>query len=93
MLKMENVPRGSRYKLFGEVVKTAPKLDSLIIVEINGVKKTRVEQYANILPRWVNNYPAIRSMGQKRGKNSKLPRVYLAFSTSPWRPPAPIAAS
>ena len=32
MMNMGNVPRDSRYKLFGEVVKTATKLDSLVIV-------------------------------------------------------------
>ena len=37
MMNMGNVPRGSCYKLFGEVVKTATKLDSLVIVDIYGV--------------------------------------------------------
>ena len=32
MMNMGNVPRDSCYKLFGEVVKTAMKLDSLVIV-------------------------------------------------------------
>ena len=40
MMNMGNVPRGSCYTLFGKVMKTAMKLVSLVIVEINGVKKT-----------------------------------------------------
>ena len=40
MMNKANVPRASRYKLFGEVGKTATKLDGLVMVEINGVKKT-----------------------------------------------------
>ena len=40
MMNKGNIPRASCYKLFGEVVKTATKLDGLVMVEINGVKKT-----------------------------------------------------
>ena len=62
MMNMGNVPRGSCYNLFGKVAKTATKLDSLVIVDIDGVKKTQVKHYANIscfvnkeLPVWLQN--------------------------------------
>jgi hypothetical protein len=34
-----NIPRAIRYKLFGKTVKTAIKVDSLALLEGNGVKK------------------------------------------------------
>ena len=40
MMNRGNVPRVSCSKLSGEVTKTATKLDGLVMVEINGVKKT-----------------------------------------------------
>ena len=38
MMNLGNV-RNVRYKLFGEMAKTATKLDSLVMVEIDGVNK------------------------------------------------------
>ena len=66
MMNMGNVPRGSLYKLFGEAAKTATKLDSLVIVNDDGVKKIRVEHYANILPRWVNHMRTFGKAGTVR---------------------------
>ena len=63
MMNMGNVPRGSCYTLFGKVMKTVTKLDSLVIVKINGVKKTRVKHYANILPTWVNHMRTVGEAG------------------------------
>ena len=46
MMNKVNIPREIRYKLFGKVSKTASKLDSLSIVEVNGIKIKRVQHYA-----------------------------------------------
>ena len=55
------------------MVNTATKLDSLVIVVIDGVKKTRVEHYANILPRWVNHMTTFGEDGTVRtGKDGKV---------------------
>ena len=73
MMNKGNVPRASRYKLFGEVAKTATKLDGLVVVEINGVKKTRFEHYANILPRWTKFMRTFGEAGTVRtGKDGKV---------------------
>ena len=73
MMNMGNVPRANCYKLFGEVVKTATKPYGLVIVDINGVKKTQVEHYANILPRWVKHMRTFGKAGTVRtGKDGKI---------------------
>ena len=51
MVNLGNVPIHICYKLFGKVANTATKLDSLEVVEIDGVKKACVKHYANIIPR------------------------------------------
>ena len=48
MMNVGNVQRVIRYKLVSEVSKTATKLDSLVLVEIDGVKKTPVKHYASL---------------------------------------------
>ena len=40
MMNKGNVLRASRYTLFGEVANTTTKLDGLLMVETNGVKRT-----------------------------------------------------
>ena len=73
MMNIGNVPRASRYKLFGKAVKTASKLDGLVMMEINRVKKTQVEHYANILPRWVKSMRTFDEAGTVRtGKDGKV---------------------
>ena len=68
-----NVPRANCYKLFCEAVKTALKLDGLVIVDINVVKKTQVEHYANIIPRWVKHMRTFGEAGTVRtGKDGKV---------------------
>ena len=50
MMNKGNIPRAIRYTLFGEVSKTATKLDTLVVLDLNGVKKIRVKHYANVIP-------------------------------------------
>ena len=67
------VPRDMRYKLWPECAVTATKLDWLSIVELNGVKKTRVEHYQNLMPNFVQH---LRTWGEagtvKTGKDGKV---------------------
>ena len=53
MTNKVNIPRMIRYKSYGKMSKTATKLDSLVILEVNGVKKMRVEHYAKKKQLWV----------------------------------------
>ena len=48
-----NVPYLMRYKLFQEAVKTATKLDGLVVIELNKVKKTRYEHFGYSIPKFV----------------------------------------
>ena len=53
MMNKVSIPGAICYNLFGKVSKTATKLDSVVIVEVNGVKKMLVEHYAKKIPHWV----------------------------------------
>ena len=73
VMNVGNVPRAIRYKLFGEVTKTATKLDSLVLVEIDGVKKTCVEHYTSLIPNWVKYMKTFGKAGTIRtGKDGKV---------------------
>jgi hypothetical protein len=50
MMYQANVSRSIRCKLFGEVCKTATKPDWLIMNDVDGVIKTRIEHYSSKLP-------------------------------------------
>ena len=53
--------------------KTATKLDSLVLVDINGVKKMRVEHYANLIPNWIKYTKTFGKAGTVRtGKDGKV---------------------
>ena len=73
MMNTANVPRAIRYKLFGKILKTATKLDSLVLVEINWAKKMRVKYYANVIPNWVKFVRTFGEAGTVRtGKYGKV---------------------
>ena len=77
-----NIPRVIRHKLLGKVSKTATKLDSLSLVEIDGVKKTCVEHYANIIPRWVKHTRTFGEAGTVRiGKDGKVGNLGVTMMT------------
>ena len=73
MMNLGNVPRTFCYKLFGEVAKSATKLDSLISVEIDGAKKTCIEHNVNVIPKWVKHMITFGKAGTLRiGKDDKV---------------------
>ena len=73
MMNLGNVPRAIRYTLFGKTTKTATKLDSLVLVEIDGVKKTRVKHYTALIPNWVKHRRTFREAGTvRRGKDGEI---------------------
>jgi hypothetical protein len=61
MLQYANIPKEESYKLFPEAVKTATLLDGLMIININGSKKTRYEHWGGSLPKFVNH---LRTWGE-----------------------------
>ena len=67
------VPRDMRYTLWPECVITATKLDWLMIDELNGVKKTRVEHYQDLIPNFVQHLRNWEEAGtMETGKDSKV---------------------
>ena len=51
------------------MVKTASKLGSWVLVEIDGVKKTRVKHYASLTPNWVKHLRTFGEAGTVRTGN------------------------
>ena len=74
MMNFGNVPRAIRYKLFDKVAKkTATKLDSLVLVDIDGIKKTCVKHYARLIPNLVKHMRTSGEAGIVRtGKYCKV---------------------
>jgi hypothetical protein len=63
MSRRANVPIDIRYKLEREAMTTATLLDGLTVIEINGVKKSRVEHWSG------GKLP--KNMGQSRHNHTK----------------------
>ena len=62
-----------RYTTFGEVSNCIAKLDWLTGIELDGVKKTRIEHYQGSLPAFANQLRTIGEAGTVRiGKNGKI---------------------
>jgi hypothetical protein len=73
MINEASVPRAICYTLIGKVSKTATKLDSLVIVDIDGVKRTQVNHYANVIPSWVKHMRTFDEAATVRtGKDDKV---------------------
>ena len=75
MMIAANIPQALRYVLFKEAFKHSTNMDNLVIVNINGVEKTRYEHFEDKLPSFVK---ALRTWG-KAGvvtlKNKATPKV------------------
>jgi hypothetical protein len=56
-----NLPMEIRYKLFKEAFQTATLLDALVVVEIEGEKKSRVEHWSGKKPEYAQN---LRTWGE-----------------------------
>ena len=54
MMIAANVAYALRFRLFREAYMCATLLDGLVVVEINGVTKTRLEHWGAALPKWSN---------------------------------------
>ena len=61
MMIAANVPYAVRFVLYHEAYTCATQLDWLVVVEIDGVTKTRVEHWCGELPRWAK---ALRTWGE-----------------------------
>jgi hypothetical protein len=73
MLISAQVPDLQRFKLWPEVVMTAPFLNNLVPVIVNGERKTRWEYAGHKLPAWVKNLQTFGDAGTvKEGKSGKV---------------------
>jgi hypothetical protein len=61
LMTRANVPEVIRYKLFKEAFKTATLLDALLIVEIDGEQRSRVEHWSGQKPEYALN---LRTWGE-----------------------------
>jgi hypothetical protein len=70
MTNKANIPRAILSNFFGEVSKTATELDSLVIIEVNGVNKMRFKHYAKKIPHWVKFMRTVDKAGTVRTGNN-----------------------
>jgi hypothetical protein len=75
LMHRANVPEKERYKLFKEAFKTATLLDALIVVEIDGVKKTRVEHWSGKKPEYAANLRTWGEAGTVKVKTTMTPKL------------------
>ena len=61
MIIAANILFEKRYKLFKEAFTCATHLDCIVITELYGIKKTCIEYWRNMLPRWAT---ALRNWGE-----------------------------
>jgi hypothetical protein len=70
-----NVPLKTRYKLFTEAFKTATLLDALVVVDIDGVKKSRVEHWSGKRPSYAENLRTWGEAGTVKLKTLATPKI------------------
>jgi hypothetical protein len=57
-----NLPLEFRFRLYRDVMRTAAKLDSMVVIQKNGIEKTRFEFFDNgKKPRWADK---LRTWGE-----------------------------
>jgi len=74
MMIEANLSIASRYQLFREAIHTATLLDSLVVVEIDGVKATRYKHFFNREPVWARHLRIFGEAGTVtiKERNTKL---------------------
>jgi hypothetical protein len=68
-----NLPSSIKYLLFGEAVKTATKLDWMVVTTLDGVSKSRVKHYCGKLPSFASYLKTFGEAGTvTTGKDGKV---------------------
>jgi hypothetical protein len=75
MMWAANIPLKVRYKVIKECLVTAGYMDALIMVELNGLSKSRIEHWLGRLPPWVNNLRTFGEAGVVKIKKIETPKV------------------
>jgi hypothetical protein len=70
-----NVPEIVRYKLFKEAFKTASLLNALLIVEIDGEQRSRVEHWGGQKPKYAANLRTWGEAGTVKVKTNTTPKL------------------
>jgi hypothetical protein len=70
-----NVPMHTRYKLFPEAFKTATLLDGLVVITLDGVKKTRIEHWGGTKPSYANHLRMWGEAGTVKLKTIATPKI------------------
>ena len=70
-----NVPQVKRYALIRESIGTATLLDGLIVIKLDGISKTRLEHWGDILPAWVNGLRTLGEAGVVKVKTKTSPKL------------------
>jgi hypothetical protein len=70
------IPKNIRHLFWREAFQTATLMDGLIIVEVEGNKKTRFEHWEGQLPRFVKYLRKWGEAGVVKLDNSTTPKIY-----------------
>jgi hypothetical protein len=70
-----NLPNNVRYFLFKEAFKTATMLDGLVVVDIDGIKKTRYEHFFGKNPKFAGHLRFFGEAGTVKTKTKKTPKL------------------
>jgi len=75
MMSAANVPKAMRYQIFPKAFETATLMDGLMVVEIEGVSKTRFEHFAGKLPKFASHLRTWGEAGTVTIKKKMHPKV------------------
>ena len=70
-----NLPKNVRYLLYKEACKTATMLDGLVVVEIDGIKKTRYEYFFGKNPKFAGHLIFFGEAGTVKTKTKTTPKL------------------
>jgi hypothetical protein len=75
MMIKANLPKNVRYLLYKEAFKTATMLDGLVVVEIDGIKKTRYEHFFGKNPKFTGHLRYFGEAGTVKTKTKTTPKL------------------
>ena len=75
MMVHANFPKLIRYLVYNEVFKTATLLDGLVVIELNGQKKTRFEHFFGKNPRFINYLRTFWEAGTVKTRTKTTPKL------------------
>ena len=76
MMYRGNMPAPIRYQVLPKVFETAILMGWLVVIEMDGVKKTRYEHFLGRLPKFVNNMRTVGETDTVTTKSNMTPKLY-----------------